>query len=487
VPQLFQPKAILGTGIFAVALLLSYPGARLAAMTTPPSAGSTDEAPSTEQPATISDAVGDGMAKIRPLLDSKDWVGANKIIDDLIKGAEADSYDMEVLLNTKARIMIQQANYSGAIPPMETALGIADRHHFMSTRDTLDTLNLLAQLYYQSADDTKKSHDEQIAAFDKSVQYMRRWFKLNPKPNEDIAFFFAQLLYSEAVAKNPEHPDPDLIRQSREQVEKVLLMSVHPKDSVYGFLLATLNQEQNYTRGAEILELMLSKNPSSKTYWGDLVMFYMTLGQNTKDEAKIRKYNIRAINTIERAQALGFMKTPKDNFNLFTLYYNSNQYGMAADLLHAGLKAGTIDPSLTNWQLLASSYEQTNQEFMSIEVLKEASKQFPKNGELDFKIAQVYYGLAKNDEAFAYSMLAMEKGGLAKPLQTYEFISYLAYELHKFDDAKTAIDKAIALQKGKADHQMTVLKNAIDDAIKEQKEQEAKKAAEKTPEVSPST
>jgi Tfp pilus assembly protein PilF len=475
VPSLFKRSLILAPGIAALAILLSLPVARCA-----------DE-PATPELPNISDAVGDGLAKIRPLLDAKDWAGANKVIDDLIKVAEVDSYDMDILLETRARILIQRADYAGAIEPMEGALAIADKHHFNTAKQSMDILNLLAQLYMQTADDSKKSHDEQIAAYDKAIGYMQRWFKLNTKPNEDITFFYAQLLYQEAVAKNPEHPDADLIKEAREQVEKVLLMTVHPKDSTYAFLLATLNQEQNFKRGSEVLELMLSRNPTSKAYWGDLVMFYMMLGQNTKDEATIRKYNIRAINTMERAQALGFMKTPKDNFNLFTLYYNSNQFGKAADLLYDGLEAGTIDPTLANWQLLASSYEQTNQEFKSIEVLKEASKRFPKNGELDFKIAQVYYGLAKNDDSFEYAIIAMDKGGLAKPLQTYEFIAYLAYELHKFDEAKVAIDKAIDLKQGKPDHQMSVLKNAIDDAIKEEKEKEAKKAAENTPAVPPST
>jgi Tfp pilus assembly protein PilF len=466
---------IRGSALAALACLFLAPVVRAA-----------DEPSATEQP-NISDAVGDGLAKIRPLLDAKDWVGANKVIDELIKTAQADSYDMNILLETRARILIQRADYPAAIQPMEGALEIADRHHFNTAKQTMEILNLLAQLYNQTADDPKKTHDEQIAAYAKAIGYMQRWFTLNTKPIEDISFYYAQLLYQEAVAKNGEHPDPALIKEAREQVEKVLLMSVHPKDSTYAFLLATLNQEQNYTRGAELLELMLAKNPSSKSYWGDLVMFYMMLGQTSKDEHKIRQYNVRAINTIERAQALGFMKTPKDNFNLFTLYYNSNQYGTAADLLYAGLKAGTIDPTLANWQLLASSYEQTNQDFMSVEALKEASKRFPKNGELDFKIAQVYYGLNNLTEAFAYSEIAMEKGGLAKPLQTYEFIAYLAYELQKYDEAKVAIDKAIDLKQGKADHQMTVLKNAIDDAIKEAKDKEAKKAAEKTAAVPPSS
>lgn len=472
-PTPFTRLFPLGSAVLALAFLLPAPAALAA-----------DEAAPAEQ--NLSDAVGDALAKIRPLLDAKDWAGANKVIDDLIKVAEADSYDMNILLETRARILIQRGDYPAAIAPMEGALAIADKHHFNTTKQTMEILNLLAQLYNQAADDPKRSKEDQLAAYEKAVGYMQRWFKLNTRPNEDVSFYYAQLLYGEAVAKNGEHPDPELIKEAREQVEKVLLMSVRPKDATYAFLLATLNQEQNYTRGSELLELMLSKNPSSKTYWGDLVMFYMMLGQNTKDERKIREYNIRAINTIERAQALGFMKTPKDNFNLFTLYYNSNQYGAAADLLYAGLKAGTIDPTLSNWQLLASSYEQTNQDFMSIEVLKEASNRFPKNGELDFKVAQVYYGMNNLDEAFKYSEIAMEKGGLAKPLQTYEFIAYLAYEQLKYDQAKIAIEKAIALKGGKADHQMTVLKSAIDDAIKEAKEKEAKKAEKAAAAVSPS-
>jgi len=470
-------SAARGLAIASLAMLLASPAAY----------ADNEPAPAAEPPS-LSDAVGDGLSKIRPMLEQKppDFVSATKLVDELVAGAEADSFDMEVLLNTRARILIQETGYASAIKPMEAALEISDRHHFMSLRDNLDTLNLLAQLYNQTADDPKKSHEEQIAAYEKAIGYMQRWFKLNTKPNEDVSFYYAQLLYGEAVAKNQEHPDRELIRQARDQVEKVLLMSVHPKPTTYAFLLATVNQEQDYAHGAELLELMLSRNPSSKNYWADLVMFYMILGQNTKDEAKIRQLNVRAINTIERAQALGYLKTPKDNFNLFTLYYNSNQYGTAADILHDGLMSGNIDPSLANWQLLASSYEQTNQEFKSIDALKEASKRFPKNGELDMKIAQVYYGLGKNDEAFAYSKVAMEKGGLAKPLQTYEFIAYLAYELHEFDFAKLAIDKAVDLIKGPPDHQILVLKSAIEDAIKEAKDKQDK-TAEKTQPVSPTS
>jgi tetratricopeptide (TPR) repeat protein len=203
-------------------------------------------------------------------------------------------------------------------------------------------------------------------------------------------------------------------------------------------------------------------------------MFYMALAQDPKDKNvdAIRRYNIRAINTIERAQALGFMKTPRDNYTLFTLYYNIGQYGMAADLLYTGLESGSIDSNLENWLLLSASYQQINQDFKSIEVLVEAAKRYPTNGELEFKIAQVYQGMDDNQKAYDHCAAAVEKGHLAKPQPVYIFMAYMAYELGKYDEAKVAIDKSIELM-AKPDHQALGLRGAIEEAIKER---DAKKA-----------
>jgi tetratricopeptide (TPR) repeat protein len=166
------------------------------------------------------------------------------------------------------------------------------------------------------------------------------------------------------------------------------------------------------------------------------------------------------------------MKTPRDNFTLFTLYYNIGQYGIASDLLYNGLETGSIEPVLNNWLLLAASYQQINKDFTAIEVLKKAAARFPKNGELEFKIAQAYQQLDNNQEAFNHAQIATEKGGLTKAQQTYMFLAYTAYEVGKFDEARTAIDKAIHLM-SKPDHQALGLQSAIEEAIKER---DAKKA-----------
>ncbi len=458
--NLHRPTALF-LGIAVAAVLLLQPAMLRA----------DDENSSGKDAPTLSDSVGDGLAKLEPMLTAKDWTGAINLVDGLIQSAPPDSYDLTILERTMAQILTQKGAYQDALVPLEKSLAISDRHHFFTVKEETDILYFLSQLYYQQADSYKNDRDAEVAAYAKAIGYIQRWFTVSPKPTEDNSFYYAQLLYADAVAKNPQHPDADLIRQAREQDEKTLLMSLHPKDSLYIFLLATLQQEANYSRAAEVLELLLSHNPNSRSYWQDLNMFYMALAQDpkNKDEDKIRTFNIRAINTIERAQALGFMKTTRDNYTLFTLYYNIGQYGMAADLLYAGLKAGTIEPDLQNWLLLAASYQQINQDFTAIDVLKEAANRFPKNGELEFKIAQIYQQLDNNKDAFAHAKVALDKGGLAKPQQTYMFVAYVAYELSQYDDAKAAIEKAIELagHLDHPDHQATGLKNAIDEAIKE--------------------
>jgi tetratricopeptide (TPR) repeat protein len=199
-----------------------------------------------------------------------------------------------------------------------------------------------------------------------------------------------------------------------------------------------------------------------------LLATYLNLGGGTeKDEQKSRESFARAINTMERAQALGLMQTPKDNYNLVTMYYNAGQFGRATDLLYSGLKSGAIESDLKNWQLLAYSYQQIGRDAQAIAVLKEAGTAFP-SGQIEFQIGQIYSQMDnKTAEAYAYYSKAVAKGGLEKPHSAYMFLAYTAFELEKFDEALAAINKTIASPDGQKDAQAPRLKQAIEDAVKE--------------------
>jgi tetratricopeptide (TPR) repeat protein len=416
--------------------------------------------------------------KMKPLLDAKNWEGALVVIDGILATVDGNSYDAAFISDIKGKVFLQKNDYAAAIAPMETMLRIADAHkNYFDKKSVLDTVYFLAQIYYQEGTASKVPAKQQ-QDFNKSASYIKRWLQTAPKKNQEGALFYASILYNQAVV-NPEKVDMELIKKSKAEVQEGLLTAIKPKDGFYILLLAALQQQGDVAASAEILELMVRMKPDNKTYWQQLMASYLNMGGgNEKDETKTRENVARAINTLERAQALGLMKTPKDNYNLVTMYYNAGQFGRATDLLYAGLKNGDIESDIKNWQLLAYSYQQVGQDLQAITVLREAEKKFP-SGQIDFQIGQIYSAMEnRTADAFAAYSAAVAKGGLEKPHSAYMFLAYTAFELEKFEVALAAIAKAEATPEGAKDGQLKRLKAGIEDAIKER---DAAKAAATKP------
>jgi predicted Zn-dependent protease len=275
---------------------------------------------------------------------------------------------------------------------------------------------------------------------------------------------------------DPENIDKEFLRKAEVEVEKGLRMSARPKDTFYVILLAIAQQKGDYHRLAELLELLVKQYPQKKDYWPQLAGVYGNLAALEKDEQKVREYNIRSINAIERAQALGFMKTPKENYTLFGLYFNVGQFGRATEILHAGLRDGSIESDQKNWELLASSYQQVDQPFKAIEALTEGAKKFPKSGQLDYQAATIYYSLNQPEGAYKALQAATTKGGLSKPGAVYAFMGYVCWELGKHAEALEAINKAMTFPDTKNDKQLPQLKQAVEEALQERNSAEAAKA-----------
>ena len=405
--------------------------------------------------------------KMKPLLDAKNWDGAMAVIDGVLVGLDPNGYDTAFLSDIKAKIFLKKNDYASAIAPMETTLRLADANkNFFDKKTILDVVYFLAQIYYQEGTSSKDA-TVQKNYFNKSSAYIKRWLQTTPKKNQEASLFYASILYNQAVV-NPDKVDFDLIKRVQTEVQEGLLTSLKPKEGFYVLLLASLQQIGDLAGSAEILEQMVKVKPDNRTYWLQLLATYLNLGGGTeKDEQKSRESFARAINTMERAQALGLMQTPKDNYNLVTMYYNAGQFGKATDLLYSGLKSGAIESDLKNWQLLAYSYQQIGRDAQAIAVLKEAGTAFP-TGQIEFQIGQIYSQMEnRTAEAYSYYSKAVAKGGLEKPHSAYMFLAYTAFELEKFDEALAAINKTIASPDGQKDAQAPRLKQAIEDAVKE--------------------
>ena len=397
-----------------------------------------------------SEAPTKNFAKMLELLDGR-----------LAKLKDKAGYDYAMILEFKAKILIEKGEYGKSIEPMEQGLILSDAANppYLEDRAANDVSLYLAQLYFQETASLKKS-EEILAHYEKSEKYIDRWTKNSPKPTEDGLTFYASLLYARAI-HDDKHIDKDRLVHALDLINQCMHISVRPRDSLYLYKMACLQQLERTSEAAEIFELLLKRKPENKEYWKQLASTYIQLEQPT-----------RAIVTLERAQALGLVNTPADNYSLFGIYFNEGQLEKAAELLEKGFKENTIESTQANWELLASCYLQMNREFKAIDALKRATLFFPKAGQLDFLIAQNFYTLKRLDEALAALQKSVSKGGGTKPSQTYIFMAYIAYELKKFDIALDAANKAITFPDGVKEG--TRFKKAVQDAIAEREEKKNK-------------
>lgn len=421
------------------------------------------------EPNQVNEKISEELQKIKPLTETKNWEGALVLINSLKPLAQPDSYDIAILSNIEYTLLLQKGDYAKAIAPLELALRLGRSQAFFENQTMQEMVLYLAQIYYQEGT-TTKSLPLQQQYFSKAATYIKAWLDKTELPATDTSrqestLIYATILYNEAVL-NPAKIDLGLIRQSEKVLQDALLSIVRPKESVYVMLLLACQQEGDYVRAAEILELLVKTYPSKKDYWSQLLGAYQNLSQD-KDEDKAREYYIRSILTLERAQACGFLKTQKENYNLVGTYFNVGQFGKATALLHRGLKDGSIESAQKNWELLAYSYQQVNEPLQAIQTLKEAAQQFSRAGQIDYQISQIYYGLDKSAECYESLKSAVAKGNLEKPGAVYSFLSYVCYDLRKYEEAIVNIDLAIKSNEAKPDPQLPRLKEAIQDAITE--------------------
>jgi tetratricopeptide (TPR) repeat protein len=412
-------------------------------------------APKKELSDKLSEALG---GPIKVAKDAKNLAEVIRLEDALIASAPPNSYDRAVLQVDKAQTLIQMNKMSESIAPLEEALRLGDAYNFFEPSVNLEMAMNLAQLYGQEAQNTKVA-DEQRKLYAKAYKYVRRWLDQSKTPNPDMEQFAASILLSQATLTDK--VDLGLVKQAQVEVEKGLRMSVKPKEAFYVLLLATLQQQGDYKRSADVLELLVKLAPNNKSYWQTLVQTYLQLAAAEGDSVD---YNILAIIAQERAQQYGAMNTPKENYNLVAVYYNIHQYEKTIELLESGLKSGSIPNEPGNWTLLAICYQQLHQEPKAIQALLQASKIFPKQGSLDLQIGQLYYGMDKTADAYKYTKSALAKG-VDKPGQNYVLLAWLAFELKKYDEALDAAKEAVKFDPNSKDAHR--LMEAISDAIKE--------------------
>lgn len=418
----------------------------------------------------ISESLSAEVGKLRELIEAKSFKPALTLIDSLLKTVQPESYDLTLLSQIKAQIFLDEGRYADAIAPLEDALRIGEPRDHLTEAAARESLFLLAQLYQQQASESKDPA-RQRTLLGQAIAYLQRWQARIPTPTAEGQLFAASVLYQQATL-DLDHPDARILLAARREAEKGLALQIKTPVSLYVLILAALQHSTDYRQAAEILELLVEKSPDNITYWQQLTSAYLNLAGSAKSQREIDRYNLRALLTFERAQARGFLNSPKDNYNRVALYLSLRQREPAIALLEKGLVDGSVENTRRNWELLASSHQQSRHEAQAVAALEKAVKTLPDDGQLEFTLAQLLYADTRVADARRHLEAAIKKGRLDQPGQARLFLAYTAYELGDHAVAARWVREAANFKDAKKDD-LARLSKAIDAALDLAKKQES--------------
>jgi len=388
---------------------------------------------------------------IRASINNKDWDKAIQGLDAIIPKVARDSYDESYLNLMKAQFCFQKekTDYHGALVSIERALEISEKHpNYLQGTQKQEILWNAAQINFQEGAATKDPK-QQAAQYARADKELGQWLQGAKTFTPEQLYFISVLYFSrgqpEDSAGVTQKLDRPLMEKALYWTNRGLHAAARPRDTFYQLKLAELYQLERYEETAECLELLVKMKPDNRSYWQQLASTYLQLASaatDKHDERTAYSYNLRTILTIERAQKLGIMTTPKDNYNLVGIYFNISQFSEACALLERGLEENTIERTQANYELLANSYQQLHQEDKAVATLMAAAKVFPRSAQIENEIAVVFQSVDKSKEALEHVKACIAKGGTDKPYKDWLFYAYLALDLKQYDAATKGATEA---------------------------------------------
>jgi hypothetical protein len=395
----------------------------------------------------------------RPAYDAKDWDKSIAVLQGILPKVGPESYDAAYVYRAEGTIYLQNKNNPAlGVQNLERAVAIDDHKHYFQQKDVQDILYSISQTSFAEAVSTKDPKAKQ-ELFAKTLTTLERWLvNADSKAlNEDSIHYVAAVYFAFGQGIEvgvAQKTDRAMLEKAMVWIDRGLRSVTHPRDALYVWKVAALYQLERIPEMADYLELELKEKPDNKGNWQELASIYQQLANSAdekKDTSAAFRYNVRVILTLERAQKLGFMNTPADNFHLVGFYSGIDQLSKACELLEKGLKDQTIESTPENWVTLGAWYQGIHRNDKSVQTFVTASELFPTNAEIEYQLAQVYLNISDEPKALEHIQACIAKGGTAKPHVGLLFYAYVAMDLQKFDEAlKAANAAAVAAQKDNA-------------------------------------
>ncbi|MEL6858129.1 MAG: hypothetical protein AAFO74_07065 [Pseudomonadota bacterium] len=321
-----------------------------------------------------------------------------------LRASPLNCYEEGAALRLGAAIKIETGDYDGAVADLITAV---DRGYIPADQQKTTFYNI-SQIYL--------STDNKV----KALEYMDKWMALGGVPDRNQKWTLA-VLYQQM----------DRFPDALVWAERVLQDDGPGADrQVYDFLIFLYDKTGNFAKKAELLELLLARDPSDRQLWDAIAGDYFRGGQDRKAFE------------VQKAMYLGGILQTEDELMRIVNFYNSFDVPYAAArILEKEINAGRISKNYERLELLANLYQVAREFEKAIPVIEEAAE-ISSDGKMYERLGRSYSELQDWAAAEDALIKAINKGGLSDAGLAWVLVGQSRYERDDRSGAREAFRSA---------------------------------------------
>jgi tetratricopeptide (TPR) repeat protein len=382
----------------------------------------------TKQAEAVSKEVYDQITKAQELVEAEDYQGALRILNRLYNPDKLTEYEQGNVLNYIGFVHYNMGDVPKALEVYERMIAIPslEAQLLKSTTYTLAQLNMMEENY------------------DRTLQLLENWFKMETNPQPESFILMAQVYYQ---LQNYEAMIPQIERGMQVAREK----DKEIKEDWWVLLNFAYFQQENYAKVRDIQKTLLETWPK-KNYWFSLAGAFTELGE---DDNLIAAY--------DAAYTQGMLEKESEFVTMAQLYLQREVPYKAAKVLTEEMESGAITESARNYRLLSQAWMLSQEDLKAVPALQKAAN-LSDDGELDVRLGNTYLNLAEYAECAKAVRAGLRKGGLKNPDNAQISLGMCLYNLREYNDAIQSFEAAAKVSKSRkiANQWITVIRADIE-------------------------
>ena len=340
------------------------------------------------------------LAEAQEAIDVKDYNLALEALRKMGETRGLNAYELASMENMRAFVAFSIEDYNMAIDAYE---GVLSYRPEIPLALEVSALYALGQLYFVNEN------------YERALAYLDEWFGVAENPNPQAYIFKAQALYQMQRYADIPPVVYEAMDEARERDQRV-------EENWWLLIRAAYYELEDWPEVLKILEILVENYPK-KEYWVQLSGVYGQEGMNKKQIASIWAAYIQ-----------GFLDQEREIMNVAGLLLQEEVPYYAAVILEREIDKGVVEDSAKNLQMLAQAWQLAQEVDRAIPVYQAAASKSDE-GELYFRLAQLYLDKDQCEESVEAASSALDKGGLKNEAQVLLVKGMCQFELKEYTAA----------------------------------------------------